>query len=239
MDAGALPWDELEVEAGGEERVPLLGTVAAGVPFQAFALDEVLSLPAGLWSGRRVFALRVRGTSMVDEGIRDGDYLVVEPRETAQSGQTVVAEVDGGVTVKRLFLEADGTVRLQPANPEMLPLVVAAERVRIIGAVVGVFRRQGFRAPAPPAPRPPVAEGADGETLDLVLAAVGRGLREAEALGASRQDRTGAQLRELARDLRALRDCYLETAAPRLRRALLQEANELMRRLRRLAPHER
>src|SRR4029077_11615679 len=106
-------------------------------------LDGVIKLPSGLWNGRNVFALRVRGTSMIDEGIRDGDYLIVEPRETAESGQTVVAEVDGGVTVKRLFREKTGRLRLQPANPEMLPLVVPAERVRIVGAVIGVFRRRG------------------------------------------------------------------------------------------------
>src|SRR5437899_422903 len=101
--------------------------------------------PAALWGGRTVFALRARGSSMIDEGIRDGDYLIVEPRETADVGQTVVAEVDGGVTVKRLCREKDGQIRLQPANPDMLPLVVAAERVRIVGVVVGVFRRQGCR----------------------------------------------------------------------------------------------
>jgi hypothetical protein len=74
----------------------------------------------------------------------------------------VVAEVDGGVTVKRLFMEPEGQIRLQPANPEMLPLVVPATRVRVVGAVVGVFRRQGFRPPArgaraPSQTRPTVA----------------------------------------------------------------------------------
>src|SRR6266852_5067931 len=145
--AKRLGWDQVEIQLGPSAAVPLLGTVAAGLPFQASPVEGTLELPAGLWGGRTVFALRARGSSMIDEGIRDGDYLIVEPRETAEVGQTVVAEVDGGVTVKRLCREKDGRLRLQPANPDMLPLVVAPQRVRIVGVVVGVFRRQGFRAP--------------------------------------------------------------------------------------------
>src|SRR5439155_9928583 len=138
--------------------------------FPSVRLHGVIELPPGLWNGRRVFALRVRGTSMIDEGIRDGDYLIVEPHETATStqmvGQMVVAEVDGGVTVKRLVREKGGRIRLQPANPEMLALVVPAEHVRVIGAVVGVFRRHGFRAPRARAALPPAR---DSRTLDLTL----------------------------------------------------------------------
>jgi len=225
-------WDEVEVVVGASARIPLLGAVAAGVPFRAFPVEEVLELPAGLWNGRRVFALRVRGSSMIDEGIHDGDYLIVEPRETADSGQMVVAEVDGGVTVKRLFTEKDGQIRLQPANPEMLPLVVAATRVRVVGAVVGVFRRQGFRPPATRRPRA-VASAADGRTLDLTLRVIEHHVAEAEALAASRRGRVRARLHELAQSLRSLRDCYLDTRVPRLREALLREAGDVIRRLRR------
>src|SRR5213594_5104230 len=78
-------------KVGSAVTIPLLGTVAAGLPFQAFPVEGTLELPAGLWGGRSVFALRARGSSMIDEGIRDGDYLIVEPRETAEVGQTVVA----------------------------------------------------------------------------------------------------------------------------------------------------
>jgi hypothetical protein len=174
---------------------------------------------------------------MIDEGIRDGDYLIVEPRPTAQSGQTVVAEVDGGVTVKRLHVEPDGTLRLQPANPEMLPLVVAAERVRIIGTVVGVFRRQGFQGRPPVRRAPRVERPATGpdsqQTLDLTLEAIARNLREAEALARTRRGTSAARLRDIAQRLRALRDCYLETTAPKLKRALLLEASGLMRQVRR------
>jgi repressor LexA len=225
-------WDEVEVVVGASARIPLLGAVAAGAPFRAFPVEEVLELPAGLWNGRRVFALRVRGSSMIDEGIHDGDYLIVEPRETADSGQMVVAEVDGGVTVKRLFMEPEGQIRLQPANPEMLPLVVPATRVRVVGAVVGVFRRQGFRPPAARRARA-VANAADGRTLDLTLRVIEHHVAEAEALAASRRGRVRARLHELAQSLRSLRDCYLDTKVPRLREALLREAGDVIRRLRR------
>jgi repressor LexA len=226
-------WEPIGIEVGAGVSVPLLGAVAAGVPFQAFPVEGVLELPAGFWNGRNIFALRVRGASMLDEGIHDGDYLIVEPRERAESGQTVVAEVDGAVTVKRLFREKDGRVRLQPANFEMLPLVIGAERVRIVGAVVGVFRRQGFRSTATPRPRPTRAGAADGRTLDLTLRVIEQSLAGAEALAAVRAGRAGARLRELSHGLRSLRDCYLETKVPRLREALLREAGDIIRRLRR------
>ena len=224
-------WEPMTIALARAVPVPLLGTVAAGLPFHAFPVEGVLDLPPGMWNGRRVFALRVRGASMIDEGIHDGDYLIVEPRETADTGQTVVAEVDGGVTVKRLFKEKDGRLRLQPANPEMLPLVVAAERVRIVGAVVGVLRRPRLRAASAPRPRPKLAP-ADGRTLDLTLRVIEQSVSEAEAMAAARVGRSGTRLRELARGLRSLRDCYLGTTTPRLREALLREAGDIVRRLR-------
>jgi hypothetical protein len=230
MSTAPSPWQPIEIQVGPAPDVALLGDVAAGLPFHASPVEGVIELPPALWNGRRVFALRVRGTSMVDEGIRDGDYLIVEPRETADPGQTVVAEVDGGVTVKRLFRERDGAIRLQPANPEMLPLVVGAERVRIVGTVVGVFRRRGFRAARSRTGR---SAPSDGRTLDLTLRVIEQSLRDADALSATRAGRGGERLRELARALRTLRDCYLGTHVPRLRAALLREAGEIIRRLRR------
>ena len=227
--AAKAGWAAVELELAPAVTIPFLGTVAAGMPLHAFPVEGALELPAALWGGRKVFVLRARGSSMIDEGIRDGDYLIIEPRKTAEVGQTVVAEAEGGVTVKRLGGERDGRLRLTPANVEMLPL---AERVRIVGVVVGVLRRQGFRTPAPIRPRA-AAGGGDGRTLDLTLRVIEQRVGDAEALAAARAGRPGARLRELARNLRALRDCYLETTAPRLRAALLREASEIIRRLRR------
>jgi hypothetical protein len=121
----------------------------------------------------------------------------------------------------------------------MLPLVVAATRVRVVGVVVGVLRRQGFRPSGRRAVRPVPCATDDGATLDLALASLGRSLREAEARAAERRGPESERLRELARSLRALRDCYLETTTPRLRRALLDEASGLMARLRRVRPRLR
>jgi repressor LexA len=221
-------FEAVDVAVGKTSTVPLLGTVAAGLPFHAFPVEGLIDVPAGTWNGRRVFALRVRGASMIEEGIHDGDYLIVEPRETAEPGQTVVADVDGGVTVKRLYRERDGRIRLQPANAELLPLVVDAARVRVIGAVVGVLRR-----PAPPPRARPRPRPGDGRTLDLTLRVIEQSVAHAETLAAARGGRVAARLRELAKGLRSLRDTYLRTTTPRLREALLREAGEIVRRLRR------
>ncbi len=122
--------------------VPLLGTVAAGLPIEAVAEQEEIALPES-WLGRgRTYALRVRGDSMIEEQIRDGDTVVVEARETARNGETVIALVDGeSVTLKQYHRESGGRVRLQPANPAVPVLILPEERVRIQGVVVGVLRR--------------------------------------------------------------------------------------------------
>jgi repressor LexA len=122
-------------------RVPLLGLVAAGHPIEPFTVHEDITLPED-WLGRsQTYALRVRGESMIDEQIRDGDLVIVEARETARNGETVIALVDGeGVTVKQYQREG-ARVRLQPANPSVPPLILEEERVRIQGVVIGVLRR--------------------------------------------------------------------------------------------------
>ncbi len=142
-------------------RIPLLGEVAAGKPLEMFSVEETLDVPESMWQGRKVFALRVRGQSMIDAGIHDGDYLIVEPAQTADDGRTVVAEIDGQVTVKKLFRAPGGQVRLQPANPEMLPLIISGDQVRIRGLVVGVLRKFGFR-PGPATARRATATRGDG-----------------------------------------------------------------------------
>lgn len=135
---------DIEVVAGGEgglATIPLLGTVAAGRPIEALSEHEQLRVPEE-WLGKgRTFALRVRGDSMIDEQIRNGDTVVVEARETARNGETVIALVDGeSVTVKQYFREG-AQIRLQPANPAVPVMRFPEERVTVQGVVIGVLRR--------------------------------------------------------------------------------------------------
>jgi repressor LexA len=123
--------------------LPLLGSVAAGYPIEAIRDQETLAVPPDMVPrGRDSYVLRVQGNSMIDEQIRDGDYIVVSAQDTAQDGQMVVALVGGdSATVKKLYREAGGKVRLQPANATMQPLVEDARNVRVQGVVVGVIRK--------------------------------------------------------------------------------------------------
>lgn len=128
-------------DGGGLATIPLLGTVAAGRPIEALAEHEQLRVPEE-WLGKgRTFALRVRGDSMIEEQIRSGDTVVVEARETARNGETVIALVDGeSVTVKQYFREG-ALIRLQPANPAVPVMRFPEERVAVQGVVIGVLRR--------------------------------------------------------------------------------------------------
>ena len=123
--------------------LPLLGAVAAGLPIEAIEQQEALSVPSDMvQSGKENFVLRVEGESMIDEQIRDGDYIVVSSQKTASDGQMVVALVGGdSATVKKMYREPDGRIRLQPANPTMAPIVEDAGNVQIQGVVVGVIRK--------------------------------------------------------------------------------------------------
>lgn len=119
--------------------VPLMGWVAAGQPIDICANDELISVPANMVR-RNCYALRVRGNSMIDDNIQDGDVVVIEKRESAVNGETVVAMINfEKVTLKKLFIEADG-IRLQPANPDMSPIYLRNENVQILGIVTGVIR---------------------------------------------------------------------------------------------------
>ena len=121
--------------------LPLLGYVAAGVPIEAVATNETIAVPEDLVGRRDTYVLRVRGNSMIDEQICDGDFVIVEDRKTAQNGETVVALLGGSdVTLKKLYRE-NGRVRLQPANPTMQPIFVEADQVQVQGVVVGVMRK--------------------------------------------------------------------------------------------------
>jgi repressor LexA len=118
---------------------PLVGRVAAGVPTLAEQnIEEVLPLPPEIAGGEGSFALTVRGDSMVDDGILDGDIVVVRPQQTARNGETVVALIDDEATVKRFYRE-NGYFRLQPANSTMDPIFV--QDCLILGRVVGLLRR--------------------------------------------------------------------------------------------------
>jgi repressor LexA len=121
--------------------LPILGAVAAGRPIEAVEEGETLPVPEALTRGRPAYLLRVRGDSMRDEQIRDGDYVVVEERRTAENGETVIALIGGReATVKRFFREK-GRVRLEPANPGFPPLVFPGREVRIQGVIRGLVRR--------------------------------------------------------------------------------------------------
>jgi repressor LexA len=126
-------------EASGARGVPLLGLVAAGRPIEPFPHEESIEVPANLLGKGDHFVLRVRGESMVEDGILDGDYVVVAKRAKAESGQTVVALVRGEATLKRYYSEG-ARVRLQPANSAMRPLTVDARDVTIQGVVTGLIR---------------------------------------------------------------------------------------------------
>ena len=121
--------------------LPLLGYVAAGSPIEAVATTETIAVPEDLVGRRDTYVLRVRGNSMIDEQICDGDFVIVEDRKTAQNGETVVALLSGSdVTLKKLYRE-NGRVRLQPANPTMQPIYVDPEQLQVQGVVVGVMRK--------------------------------------------------------------------------------------------------
>ncbi|HVM92365.1 MAG TPA: transcriptional repressor LexA [Terriglobales bacterium] len=122
-------------------KLPLVGRIAAGRPIEAIQNVETISLENIAHSEREVFALEVRGESMQDEAILDGDYVLVEKKRTARNGELVVALVEeDDATLKRYYREGE-QVRLQPSNAAMKPLVVPAETVRIQGRVIGVMRR--------------------------------------------------------------------------------------------------
>lgn len=121
---------------------PLLGRIAAGQPVEAVPQPETFSLGDFASSKGKIYVLRVKGDSMVEDHICDGDYILVESAETAQSGEIVVALVGGSdATLKRFFLEGAERVRLQPANAQMDPIIVPAAEVRIQGRVIGVLRK--------------------------------------------------------------------------------------------------
>ena len=122
--------------------LPMFGYVAAGRPIEAIATEESVAIPEEFLPRRgSYYVLRVKGESMIGDHIEDGDFVVVESRKEAAPGEMVVALIDGeNTTLKRIHQEGE-QVRLQPANPEMQPLILEAGRVQVQGVVVGLLRR--------------------------------------------------------------------------------------------------
>lgn len=121
--------------------VPLFGRIAAGQPIDVAASDETVTVPEVLTRRGENFVLRVHGDSMIDDGIFDGDYVVIHRQERADNGEMVVALVNGEATLKRWYREGDGRIRLQPANERMTPIFAREDEVRVQGSVVGLLRR--------------------------------------------------------------------------------------------------
>jgi repressor LexA len=122
--------------------LPLLGRVAAGSPIEAITSTETIFVPEDMVGRRETYVLQVKGDSMIDEQIRDGDYVIVENRRPTRDGEMVIALLDGeNVTLKKLYREGNGRVRLQPANASLKPIFVDQDRVTVQGVVIGVLRR--------------------------------------------------------------------------------------------------
>src|SRR5215216_2295014 len=122
--------------------IPLLGIVAAGQPIEAILSHDTIAVPRDLHGRGRTFALRVRGDSMIEENIQDGDIIIVASQKTAENGQVVVALIDGNyATVKKFYREPE-FIRLEPANPQFKPIFIKTpERIQIQGVVRGLIRK--------------------------------------------------------------------------------------------------
>ncbi len=131
----------VEPAQSGVVQVPLLGSVAAGVPIEAVETSDSIQVPEEMVGTNPCYALRVRGDSMSGDHILDGDVVLLEPRTQPREGETVVALIDRlEVTLKRFHREGD-KVRLMPANPDHRPMEFPAQEVEIQGVVVGLVRR--------------------------------------------------------------------------------------------------
>ncbi|HLV01433.1 MAG TPA: transcriptional repressor LexA [Acidobacteriota bacterium] len=131
----------IDEHQGGEPTLPLLGRVAAGKPIEAVSNPEEIPVPHTFLTGKNNFVLQVSGDSMIEEQIRDGDFVIVEKREWAENGELVVALIDNEETTLKKFYREGRTIRLQPANALLSPIYVDEEKVRIQGVVVGLIRR--------------------------------------------------------------------------------------------------
>jgi repressor LexA len=132
----------IKVEDNDDYQIPLLGMVAAGQPIEAILSHDTVAAPRDMIGHGRTFALKVRGDSMIEENIQDGDIIIVGSQSTAENGQMVVALIDGNyATVKKFYREPD-FIRLEPANPQFKPLFIKTpDRLQIQGVVRGLIRK--------------------------------------------------------------------------------------------------
>jgi repressor LexA len=131
--------DEVDALATDLVEIPLLGMITAGQPIERIETRDQVKVPANMVR-KNTYALKVQGHSMIDDNIQDGDIIVVEKQMTAENGQSVVALINNEqVTLKKFYIEADG-IRLQPANPDMEPIILKNEEVQVLGIVSGVIR---------------------------------------------------------------------------------------------------
>ena len=130
---------EVKVQA---VELPLLGRVAAGSPIEVITGTETIFVPEDMVGRKETYVLQVKGDSMIDEQIRDGDYVIVESRKTARDGEMVIALLEGEkATLKKMYREGGGKVRLQPANARLKPIFVDQDDLQVQGVVIGVLRR--------------------------------------------------------------------------------------------------
>jgi repressor LexA len=130
-----------EDKPAGAVELPLAGRIAAGQPIEPEPEGETVAVPDMLTRRGQNYVLRVNGSSMIDDGIHDGDFVVVNRREKASNGEMVAALLNGEATLKRFYREADGRIRLQPANERMSPIWVAEGDLKVQGVVVGLMRK--------------------------------------------------------------------------------------------------
>jgi repressor LexA len=120
--------------------IPLMGVIDAGRPIEAIRTSETIDIPRDM-IGKKTFALRVRGESMIEDGILDGDYIIIEQTSSAKNGDIIVALIDNQNATLKHFYNEQGGIRLQPANKTMKPMHFAKSRVTIQGKVKGIIRK--------------------------------------------------------------------------------------------------
>lgn len=121
-------------------QLPLLGFIAAGRPIEAIELPEHISVPPHLLRDKPCYVLQVKGDSMIEDGILDGDWVIMEQRKEARNGEIVVALVDGSETTLKRIAQRPGEIVLYPANRDLRPITLAPERVQIQGVIIGQMR---------------------------------------------------------------------------------------------------